>query len=313
VTSTSGPAAEGGRRPAGDVPGPEGLWDESWDDADEVEMDGNGPVTTGDRMSQALASSRLRLGAGVTAALGTGLLLGALLFGGETPPLASPQAPAGQRASDPAAGGDAAAGDPAAGDPAAGDPAAGDPAAGESVAGDPAATASATGTSAPRGSAPGDAVTVAVAPAPVSIAVPALGLDQALIELGVTEERTLEVPEDWMDIGWWATGPAPGEPGGAVIAGHVNGDGKPAVFAELPSLERGAEVVVTRADGSAATYIVRSKEQFAKDDFPNERMYTFEGPSFLHLVTCGGSFDTRSGHYDDNIVIFAELVGVTAA
>jgi len=147
----------------------------------------------------------------------------------------------------------------------------------------------------------------------VSIAVPDLGLDQSLIELGVTEDRTLEVPKEWMDIGWWATGPAPGEAGGAVIAGHVNGGGKPAVFAKLPSLAIGAEVVVTRADGSLATYVVRSKEQFPKDDFPNERMYTFEGPSFLHLVTCGGSFDTRSGHYDDNIVVFAELVGVTAA
>ncbi len=284
-------------------------------------MERNGPGTTGGSMSQALASTRMRLGVGVTAALGTGVLLGALLFGGETSNPTSAQAPAGPAVSesvaseaapgDPAAG-EAAAGDPAAGDAAAGAPAAGAPA-GDSAAGDSAATASATGTSAPPGSAPGDAVTVAVAPPPVSIAVPDLGLDQALIELGVTEERTLEVPEDWMDIGWWATGPAPGESGGAVIAGHVNGDGKPAVFAELPSLERGAEVVVTRADGSQATYVVRSKEQFAKDDFPNERMYTFEGPSFLHLVTCGGSFDTRSGHYDDNIVIFAELVGVTAA
>lgn len=155
--------------------------------------------------------------------------------------------------------------------------------------------------------------TVAQAPAPVGIAIPALGIDRSLIDLGVTEDRTLEVPSEWMDIGWWATGPAPGEAGGAVIAGHVNGDGKPAIFAELPTLEVGAEVDVTRADGSTASYVVRGKEQFAKDNFPNERIYTFEGPSYLHLVTCGGTFDPRSGHYDDNIVIFAELVGVTPA
>ena len=134
-----------------------------------------------------------------------------------------------------------------------------------------------------------------------------------MIPLGVTADRRLEVPSEWMDIGWWQTGPAPGEAGGAVIAGHVNGDGKPAVFAELPTLEVGAEVDVRREDGSVATFVVRSKEQFPKDDFPNERMYTFAGPSFLHLVTCGGTFDTRSGHYDDNVVVFAELVGVTPA
>jgi sortase (surface protein transpeptidase) len=159
----------------------------------------------------------------------------------------------------------------------------------------------------------GPVVPEADAPAPVAIAIPDLSIDQAMIPLGVTDERKLEVPQEWMDIGWWETGPAPGEAGGAVIAGHVNGDGKPAVFAQLPTLAVGAEVDVRREDGSVATFVVRSKEQFAKDDFPDERMYTFEGPSYLHLVTCGGTFDTTSGHYDDNIVVFAELVGVTPA
>ena len=34
-----------------------------------------------------------------------------------------------------------------------------------------------------------------------------------------------------------------------------------------------------RVDGIVATYAVTSVEQFPKDDFPDERMYTFEGPS----------------------------------
>jgi len=166
----------------------------------------------------------------------------------------------------------------------------------------------------PTGPVPtGPVAAEADATAPVAIRIPDLSIDQAMVPLGVTPERKLEVPEEWMDIGWWKTGPAPGEAGGAVIAGHVNGDGKPAVFVDLPSLAVGAQVEVQREDGSVATFVVRSKEQFPKDDFPNERMYTFEGPSFLHLVTCGGSFDTRSGHYDDNIVVFAELVGVASA
>ena len=178
---------------------------------------------------------------------------------------------------------------------------------------DPAPTASAPSpTARPSATLPtivptGPATPEVEAPAPVAIAIPDLSIDQAMIPLGVTADRKLEVPSEWMDIGWWQTGPAPGEAGGAVIAGHVNGDGKPAVFAELPALEVGAEVDVRREDGSVATFVVRSKEQFPKDDFPNERMYTFDGPSFLHLVTCGGAFDTRSGHYDDNIVLFAEL------
>ncbi len=29
----------------------------------------------------------------------------------------------------------------------------------------------------------------------------------------------------------------------------------------------------------------------------------------LRLITCGGSFDQKSGHYVDNVVVFAHLVG----
>ncbi len=180
----------------------------------------------------------------------------------------------------------------------------------------PPAAAVAPPSSAPAATEPvptGPATPEADAPAPTTIRIPKLKIDQGMIPLGVTPDRELEVPQEWMDIGWWETGPTPGEAGGAVIAGHVNGDGKPAVFAELPTLVVGDEVDVVRSDGSVATFDVRGKEQFPKDDFPNERVYTFAGPSFLHLVTCGGTFDTRSGHYDDNIVVFAELVDVRPA
>lgn len=71
--------------------------------------------------------------------------------------------------------------------------------------------------------------------------------------------------------------------------------------------------MVDRVDGSSATYAVTSVEQFPKDDFPDERVYTFDGPSRLHLVTCGGTIDRDTGHYDDNIVVFADLVSDTRA
>ena len=28
----------------------------------------------------------------------------------------------------------------------------------------------------------------------------------------------------------------------------------------------------------------------------------------LRLITCGGSFNAASGHYEDNLVVFADLV-----
>lgn len=150
-----------------------------------------------------------------------------------------------------------------------------------------------------------------VAP-PVSITIADLGIDQHLVGLRVRPDGTMQVPQVAEDIGWWAKGPAPGETGGAVIAGHVSLGGEPAVFSDLARLADGAQVVVDRSDGSRATFQVVGRQQFPKDAFPDELVYRFDGPTALHLVTCGGEVDPATGHYKDNVVLFAELVSDTS-
>lgn len=146
--------------------------------------------------------------------------------------------------------------------------------------------------------------------APISIAIPALGIDQSLVQLGVNPDRTLEVPTNGNDIGWWRSGPAPGEAGGAVIAAHLtyNG-GQPAVFIDLPDLTAGSEVLIDREDGSVATYQVTATEVVDKDEFPNEEIYRLEGAPVLTLITCGGEF--LNGSYTDNVIVYASLVADT--
>ena len=48
---------------------------------------------------------------------------------------------------------------------------------------------------------------------------------------------------------WYALGPAPGEPGPAVIFGHVDTTKRPDVFYRLKDLRRGAEIHVYGKDG----------------------------------------------------------------
>jgi sortase (surface protein transpeptidase) len=150
-----------------------------------------------------------------------------------------------------------------------------------------------------------------VAP-PVAISIPDLGIDQRLIGLRVSPDGTMQVPGNGSDIGWWSKGPAPGEPGAAVLAGHVVLGGAPAVFARLGELADGAEVTVRRADGSVAGYRVTGREQFPKDDFPDDQIYRLDGPSALHLVTCGGEINPATGRYRDNVIVVAEPVSDTA-
>lgn len=148
----------------------------------------------------------------------------------------------------------------------------------------------------------------AVSP-PVKIEIPALSIDQDLVGLRVDRaDGTLTPPSEWSDIGWWSAGPAPGAPGAAVIAGHLDSETGPAVFAGLGSLKDGAKVVIDRADGSVAIYAVYKSEYFDRSHFPSDVVYRETGPTELHLVTCTGRYDHAAHEYSQNYVVFAKLV-----
>jgi len=148
---------------------------------------------------------------------------------------------------------------------------------------------------------------------PVRIQVPAIGADSVLLDLGLQADGTLEVPPDAGEVGWFTGGPTPGELGPAVVVGHVDWAGEPGVFYNLRDLIPGNEITVTRADGSVAQFMVSSNEQFPKEQFPTTGVYGNIDHAGLRLITCGGSFDPKARSYEDNIVVFAELVGSTRA
>lgn len=145
------------------------------------------------------------------------------------------------------------------------------------------------------------------AAAPTRISIPALRINQRLIGLQVGADRQLQVPQNYNDIGWWSTGPAAGDPGAAVIVGHVDSMVGPAVFYRLSSLTKGAIIAVGRADGTTATFTVTKLQAFAKDHFPDKLVYRTNGKPSLHLLTCGGPY-TRSTGYQANVVVFADMV-----
>ena len=62
---------------------------------------------------------------------------------------------------------------------------------------------------------------------PVRVRIPALGVDSPLVHLGVAPDRTIEVPADYGTAGWFAQGPRPGQPGPAVILGHIDSKAGP--------------------------------------------------------------------------------------
>ena len=147
--------------------------------------------------------------------------------------------------------------------------------------------------------------------APVELTVPTIGVHSGpLLDLGIDPAGALEVPPDAATAGWFTLAPTPGSPGPAVIAGHVDYEGVPGVFHRLDELEPGDEVTVTRADGSTATFSTYLVERYTKVRFPTERVYGNTAGPELRLITCGGAFDSGTGHYQDNVVAYARLVRV---
>lgn len=143
---------------------------------------------------------------------------------------------------------------------------------------------------------------------PVRIEIPALGVRAPIIRLGLNADRSLEVPTDFGDTGWWSGGSRPGERGPAVIVGHVDSKTGPAVFYRLRELHRGDAIVVVGHDGSRTRFTVEGSEQYPKDDFPTARVYgSTPGPT-LRLITCSGTFDHSTGHYLSNTVVYATAV-----
>ena len=140
-----------------------------------------------------------------------------------------------------------------------------------------------------------------------SIEVPALGIDQDLIELAVIG-NDLQVPDDYSDVGWWRDGPAPGEKGASVMVGHVDSPTGPAVFYQLSAMKKGNRINVALEDGSRTVFEVQDVQVYDRAEFPSSRVYRREGEPGLNLLTCGGSFDTESGLYSSNVVVYAELV-----
>jgi sortase (surface protein transpeptidase) len=142
---------------------------------------------------------------------------------------------------------------------------------------------------------------------PERLRIPQLDVAAAIVTVGVDNDGEMTVPEDVGDVGWYRHGPAPGEPGAAVIAGHVDSreQGRGAFF-DLRRLDVGARVEVTDSAGDVQRFDVVARRTYDKATLPADTLFSRSGPSQLVLVTCGGTFDSDERSYRDNVVIYAQ-------
>jgi LPXTG-site transpeptidase (sortase) family protein len=148
-------------------------------------------------------------------------------------------------------------------------------------------------------------------PDPVRLLVPAIGLSAPVLPLGLNSDGTLQVPKSFSQAGWFTEGPEPGERGAAVIAGHFDAKSGPGVFYRLRALRRGDLITVAVRGGAKVKFAVSSTLAVRKTRFPTSLVYRRTPRPTLRLITCDGAFDSSTGHYVDNYIVFATLIGGT--
>jgi LPXTG-site transpeptidase (sortase) family protein len=142
---------------------------------------------------------------------------------------------------------------------------------------------------------------------PASLEIPAIDLKADVEAVGLKKNGEMDVTESFESTGWYQKGYKPGEPGSAVIGGHVDSRNGPAIFYNLNKLTKGDELTVTSKDGEIRTFVVIDKKEYPWDDAPLKSIFGYSHSSTLNLITCTGDFDRSSRNYSKRLVVYTEL------
>jgi hypothetical protein len=143
----------------------------------------------------------------------------------------------------------------------------------------------------PGGPAAGRPAAATGAP-PAALRIPDLGLDlHHVIDLGRPAGRR-EQPGTAPGVGWFADGPAPGDPGVAVLSAHSGFGYADGAFSRLETLKPGATIVVRAADGHEFRFTVRKTALFPANEPDSTLVAPESGGRELRLITSDGMFDS---------------------
>jgi LPXTG-site transpeptidase (sortase) family protein len=141
---------------------------------------------------------------------------------------------------------------------------------------------------------------------PVRLVIPAIGVDAKIEARGLDAQRNLDTPGDFRDVAWYRLGPRPGQPGNAILNGHVNWWTGSAVFTHLSRLRAGDVVRIVRADGSSVTFRVASR-QVVGADARVESLFAPSRASTVTLITCSGAWNPLTRTDTQRLLVSATL------
>jgi sortase (surface protein transpeptidase) len=143
---------------------------------------------------------------------------------------------------------------------------------------------------------------------PTHMTIPSIGVDAAVEQVGLTADRDIQAPQQWMDAAWFSGGYQPGQRGNAIIAGHLDSTTGPAVFWRLGSIQVGALITVDNG-ATPLTFVVQQIQRYREGEAPLEQLTGSSNFARLNLITCSGTWDPVAKRYSDRTVVYAVLQG----
>ena len=145
--------------------------------------------------------------------------------------------------------------------------------------------------------------------APITLRIPKIGVDAPIESVGVDSTGAMATPTTAFRTAWYDGGTVPGQPGSAVIDGHL--DSRiygAAVFWRLGELIPGDKIEVEMPGKRSLTFVVERVAVYPYNDAPLGEIFANSDEPRLNLITCSGIFDRSSHNYDRRRVVYSKLV-----
>lgn len=144
---------------------------------------------------------------------------------------------------------------------------------------------------------------------PSHLIIPSLNIDAEVQAVGLNSKGNMMNPTNYVDVGWYQYGFAPGEGGSAVIAGHLdNGLGLDAVFKNLKKIRKGDPIYTTSKSGEKLLFVVSRIESYPYKTAPVDLIFKQTGSPKLNIITCDGQWSSEDETYTHRLVVFADFV-----
>ncbi|WP_162985727.1 class F sortase [Virgibacillus halodenitrificans] len=136
---------------------------------------------------------------------------------------------------------------------------------------------------------------------PTRLELPSIHVSAQINKVGLAPNGAMDTLDGPTLIAWYQFSSIPGQEGNAILAGHRDWEGQLGTLFYLERMELGDELIITFEDGHTETFELVSNNLYPETDVP-EHVMDLNGDSRITVITCAGTFNKQTGHYDSRVV-----------